>query len=128
MRPLILDFKIFRLEDEHPITYHYDSNQSLNVISLNGTIKPFIDIQTADIELMTKTKVERERDDDSFLAELGTKTEVLRERDDQEDMLLELQTKTFTTRERDDRDNLFEMMTKTRVQRERDDEHFAYNQ
>lgn len=128
MRPLILDFKTARLEDENPITYTYDSYQSLNVVTFNGQNKPFIDIRSTDLELMTKTKVERERDDDGFLAELGTKTEALRERDDREDLLLELQTKTFTTRERDDRDNLLEMMTKTRVQRERDDEHFVDNQ
>ena len=128
MQPLILDFKIARLEEENPIVYSYDHDQSLNIVSIDGQNKPFIDIQSSDVELMTKTKAERERDDDSFLTELGTKTEVLRERDDRADTLLELQTKTFTIRERDDRDNLFEMMTKTRMQRERDDEHSTDNQ
>lgn len=129
MRPLILDYKTPRLEAENPITYQYDINRSLNVVDIGGLIKPFIDLKATDIELMTKTKIQRESDDDSFVAELGTKTEVKRERDDRHDMILELGSKTLVARERDDRhDGILEMMTKTRVQRERDDEYLVDNQ
>jgi len=102
MKPLILDFKLPRLEAENPITYNYDPTSSLNVVSVNGLTKPFIDLKFSDIELMTKTRAERERDDDAFLSELGTKTEAHRERDDPSNNLLELETKTLQARERDD--------------------------
>jgi hypothetical protein len=129
MKPLILDFKIPRQEELNPVNYTYDPFEALNVIWANGIKKPFIDIDASDVELLTKTKVERERDDDQFLSELGSKTEVRRERDDRHDIILEMMTKTLTARERDDRDNeMLEMMTKTRAQRERDDEYFDHYQ
>jgi len=103
MKPLILDFKLPRNEDQNPVNYSYDPFESLNVICADGTKKPFIDLDASDVEIMTKTKVERERDDDQFLTELGTKTEMTRERDDRHDVILEMMTKTFTVRERDDR-------------------------
>jgi len=126
MRPLILDFKLSRSESENPITYRYDVDESLNVILVDGIKKPFIDIQSNDVELLTKTKIHRENDDDSFLSELGTKTEQLRERDDRHDTILELETKTLQSRERDDRhDEILEMNTNTRVFREANDQHFT---
>ncbi|WP_218859062.1 hypothetical protein HDF19_19705 [Mucilaginibacter sp. E4BP6] len=129
MKPLILDFKLPRYEEENPVTYTYDHAEALNVIWANGVKKPFIDIDASDVELLTKTKVERERDDDQFLSKLGTKTEAGREKNDSHDIILEMMTKTLTVRERDDRDNqMLEMMTKTRTQRERDDEYFDHYQ
>ena len=104
MKPLILDFKCLRSEDSTPISYRYCVAESLNVIEINGILKPFIDSNKDDLELMTKTKTNRERDDDHFLYELGTKTEIKRERDDLHDGLIELETKTFVAKERDDQD------------------------
>lgn len=102
MKHLILDFKICRHEEEATFPYEYDQESSMNVIAVNGEKKPFIDLKSTDIELITKTKVQRENDDDRFFSELGSKTEVKRERDDPRDTFLELMTKTFTVRERDD--------------------------
>lgn len=110
MRPLILDYKVSRSEDQHPILYEYDAAQSLNVVNIDGIAKPFIDANSSDVELMTKSKEVRESDDEHF-------------------SLLELSTKTLVARERDDerKDLLMELNTKTRVQREQDDEHFSHN-
>lgn len=110
MRPLILDYKVSRSEDQLPMLYEYDVAQSLNVIKIDGITKPFIDANPGDVELMTKSKEVRESDDEHF-------------------SLLELSTKTLVARERDDerKDFLMELTTKTRVQREQDDEHFNHN-
>ena len=107
MKPLILDFKETRTESKLTVIYQYDNESSLSTVVVSGEKKPFIDVETQDLEFMTKTKVHRENDDDHFLFELGTKTEVKRERDDYKDTYLELATKTLTTRERDDTKNSF---------------------
>jgi len=80
MKPLIFDYQILRSGEELPVTYEYDAQQCLNVININGLKKPFIDVNVNDVELMTKTKEDRERDDDhrSFL-ELETKSNAPRE-------------------------------------------------
>lgn len=105
MKPLILDFKLTRHETESSVIYKYDTLQSLSVVEINGKKIPFIQLEHIDLETMTKTKVYRENDDDTFLFELGTKTEVKREGDDPLDTFLELTTKTFVIRERDDNDS-----------------------
>lgn len=102
MKHLILDFKVCRQEEDCTLPYEYDQESSMNVITVKSEKKPFIELRSTDVELMTKTKVQRENDDDRFLGELGSKTEVRRERDDPRDTFLELMTKTFTVRERDD--------------------------
>jgi hypothetical protein len=107
MKPLILDFKETRTESNAAVVYEYDNESSLSTVVVNGEKKAFIDLETDDLEFLTKTKVHRENDDDHFLFELGTKTEVKRERDDYQDTVLELSTKTLTTRERDDTKNSF---------------------
>ncbi len=99
MRPLILDYATNRKEVAEP-KYTYDYSKSLNIISFNCRTLPFIDSNKEEISLLTKTKVERESDDEEIdLLELKTKTEVKRERDDENHSLIELETKTFVSRE-----------------------------
>lgn len=100
MRPLLLNYAIERT-GETQILYHYDFSKSLNVIDVNGDKIPFIDSDSSEISLLTKTKVQSESDDDNML-HLKTKTEVRQERDDNVKSLLEMTTKTFTRQERDD--------------------------
>ena len=102
MKPIILEYAEKRKGVINTV-YQYSFKESLNVINVNGKNKPFIDSNSSEISLLTKTKVKSERDDDEFnLLELETKTEVNQERDDEEQSLLELQTKTFVKQERDD--------------------------
>jgi len=110
MKPLILDYQVSRIEDERGVSYQYDNELKLNVVSSNGQIVPFIEMDQQTAELMTKTKgEEREGDDEHF-------------------SLMELMTKTLASRESDERAlNLLDLMTKTRAQRESDDEHFTHN-
>lgn len=102
MKPIILDYIESRQEINSFLHYEYDATTSMNMAKLDGVSKPFIDMHSNDLELLTKTRVRQESDDDHFLSELGTKTEVKHERDDPKDTFLELATKTFTIRERED--------------------------
>lgn len=102
MRPLILDFIEKRIEENSIINYEYDNSLSMNVIISNGEKKAFIDFQIADIELVTKTRAQRENDDNHSNSEIITSTKVSRERDDLTNSFLEVSTKTFTKRERED--------------------------
>lgn len=64
----------------------------MNVVKRGSTINLFIDLNGHTNEMVTKTKVERERDDEDFYhSELFTKSEVKRERDDEVSLLLELE-------------------------------------
>jgi hypothetical protein len=105
-KPVILHFAIPRKEDVRA-NYFYDYSKNLNVVEIDNNLVPFVDISVNDLELMTKTAVEREEDDDEF-------------------RMLELETKTFVEREEDDDDNFsklhLELLTKTKIQRESDDE------
>ena len=102
MKPIILDYAESRKGEVNTV-YKYDHLESLNIISVNGTKKPFIDSNKQDISLLTKTKVISESDDVEInLLELQTKTEVYQERDDEQNTFLELQTKTLVNQERDD--------------------------
>ena len=83
MKPLILDFAEKR-KGKIKTIYTYDFKKSLNVIEIDGKKKPFIDSNSEDVSLLTKTKVKSESDDDEFtLLELQTKTFVKQERDDE---------------------------------------------
>jgi hypothetical protein len=103
MKPLILDYQISRLVVGLPINYEYDYAESLNLLSIDGFKKPFIELTASDTEMVTQTRLMREGSDPNFsLSELATKTKVGGEKEDMHDMLLELQTKTLTAREKDD--------------------------
>lgn len=102
MKPLILDFKEVRVETNSMIIYEYDNASSMNVIAVNGKKIAFIDLDESDIELYTKTRAQRENDDNHFGFELITSTKIQRERDDLKNSYLEISTKTFTRRERED--------------------------
>jgi hypothetical protein len=123
MRPLILDYAIERTGDDKPI-FEYSNILSLNVVRTKNTIIPFIEIDNRNCEMQTKTRVQREQDDESIsLLEIATKTKIAREKDDENFSLLELSTKTEVRREQDDDHlTLLEITTKTFVNRERDDE------
>ena len=85
MKPLILDFCEPRVGDEKP-PYFYDESQDINVIELdNGELIPFIVSNSPGTELETKTEAKREQEDISpqLFLELITKTRVERERDDE---------------------------------------------
>jgi len=105
MRPLILDYATNRKDIPEP-KYSYDNTKSLNTISVNCKTIPFIDSKSDEISLLTKTKVNKESDDEDInLLELQTKTEIKRERDDENNSLIELETKTFVSREQDDEES-----------------------
>ncbi|HHU47743.1 MAG TPA: hypothetical protein PLB66_02900 [Bacteroidales bacterium] len=65
MRPIILDFAIERM-GEIKIVYKYNFFESLNVITINNKTKPFIDSNTEEISLLTKTRVKKESDDNNI--------------------------------------------------------------
>lgn len=103
MRPLILDYTTDRIGEYNPI-FEYDDLLSLNVVKTEKGIIPFMDIESSDLSVTTKTRVLGEADDYNICSlELETKTKVLQERDDDDIMqLLQLDTKTFTKQEADD--------------------------
>jgi hypothetical protein len=107
-KPIILDNAVKRSGDNKRV-FEYDYNLDLNIIQKGSIKKIFIDLNHYSNEMLTKTAVERERDDedDVHIKELLSKTEVKRERDDEEISLLELQTKSFIKRERDDEEQVF---------------------
>ena len=102
MKPLILDYKISRTENNNPIIYSYSYETSMNMILIKDRYKPFIDVNCFDLEFQTKTRMHRENDDDQFFQTFGTETKVARETSDNTNDLIELVTKTFVKRERDD--------------------------
>ncbi len=102
MKPLILDYSESR-KGEIVISYHYNFQESINMILINGISTPFIDSDAGDISLITKTKVKSETDDDGYsILELETKSFSKQESDDESVSMLELQTKTLVKQERDD--------------------------
>jgi hypothetical protein len=104
-KPPILNFACSRNAVNQGKPFFYDSALNLNLIEINGSAVPFVDIPTTPVpELYTKTEADREDDEEGA-------------------GLLELQTKTLVHREDDDDDyRLLELLTKTRVERESDDE------
>ena len=102
MRPLILDYAVDR-KQEGQVIFSYDNTLNLNVVRTGEKANPYVDADTAGLELTTVTKVKNEGNDVSYnMLELLTKTDVVRERDDQKQSeCLELITKTSVERERD---------------------------
>lgn len=106
---------------------YYSPTLDMWVVDSPAGVKPIIS-QGALSELLTKTKVNAEQDDEaSWQLELMTKTYQKVESDDEPAYvhdLLQLMTKTDTTTERDDRsdvNHLLELITKTNVELEHDD-------
>lgn len=122
-RPLLLDFEVPRI-GEKDVPYSYDNVLDINVVEKEGSKIPYISYGSNQAELLTKTEVDREQDEDVInCLELQTKTNAQREHDDEVMNCLELSTKTAVPREQDDESfNLLELYTKTRAERERDDE------
>lgn len=106
-RPILLDNACTRstIDDKH--IFIYDIQSDINVIKTEEGTIPFISLGQASIEAQTETRVQRESDDIEYnTMELMTKTEVLRERDDEQSFFsAELFSKTFVDRERDDEDD-----------------------
>jgi hypothetical protein len=102
MYPLIMRFAVSRTDSEE-VLYKYDYSRNLSVVKTKTGDTPFIDLNSQ-AELVTKTEVKRERDDEERrgILELDTKTKIQRERDDKNIGFLELTTKTDVKRERDD--------------------------
>lgn len=102
MKPLILEYAVKR-KGEIKTFYKYDYSASLNIIEVENTKRAYIDSDSNDIALLTKTRVRSESDDaDINGLELRTKTEVNQERDDDHKLMLDLATKTLVSQERDD--------------------------
>jgi len=106
-RPIILDYAVDRNGSDNKC-FKYDYSKDMNVVNKGNSIIPFIDSGNNAVEIVTKTKVKRESDDEAYsnLLELSTKTEVDRESDDEETSQEEIFTKTFVERERDDEDDI----------------------
>ena len=104
-RPPILNFACLRNNVNQHKPFFYDASLNLNLIEINGSVVPFVDIPPMSIpEMYTKTEADREDDEESVgLAELKTLTRVEREDDDEDYRLLELFTKTDAIRENDDK-------------------------
>lgn len=103
-KPPILNFACSRSAGNQGKPFFYDPSLNLNLIEVNGSVIPFVDVPTTPSpELYTKTEANREDDDEGAeLLELQTKTRVHREDDDDDYRLLELLTKTKVERESDD--------------------------
>ncbi len=102
MRPLILDYKTIRINPEVESVFEYDPYEGMNMIVVNNITKPFIESTTAEVLLLTRTRVKTEMDDNSSLIELLTKTKVKNEQDDLTIDHIELSTKTLVKTENDD--------------------------
>lgn len=80
--------------------YYYDEKLNLNLINIGDQIIPYIKAPQLSAELLTKTRIERESDEN---AESLTKTCTDREQDDHDPyMFLDVFTKTKIARESDD--------------------------
>lgn len=116
---------------EREIPGYYCERQQMWVIDTVEGPQPIIDERTLS-QLLTKTRVNDEDDDDTYLAlELMTKTLQQLEGDDDRtygpNSLLQLLTKTDTIEEADDNfeaNHLLELVTKTNTQQEADDDGF----
>lgn len=116
---------------EREIPGYYCELQRMWVVETKRGPQPIIDEWVLP-QLLTKTRVSDEEDNDTYLAlELMTKTLQQLEGDDDRAYgpsgLLQLLTKTETIREADDNfeaNHLLELVTKTRTQRETDDDGF----
>ena len=120
MKPILFNYAYSQKEDDfRMVVYDYD----LDLNKIDGkTVK---DRAQFDSTYVTKTKVQRESDDDSNqLLAAVTKTDVQREVDDESsNALIANVTKTNERRESDDApmDSLMMLLTKTEQQRESDE-------
>lgn len=119
-------------EDQLP--GYYCDEQQMWVVDTEQGVLPIINEQALS-QLMTKTRVNNEEDDDNYLAlELITKTHQQLESDDDTrpmgcNNLLQLVTKTDSIQEVDDNysaSQLLELVTKTKVEQEADDDGFQF--
>ena len=102
MRPFIVRFGEKRREGV-PLPGRYCEDRSVWTIQTDTESIPLIQAKAQIKELLTKTKVARERDDQGALeSELKTKTFVERERDDDGSWINEFLTKTKIEREKDE--------------------------
>lgn len=103
-KPPVLNFACSTNTANHEKPFFYDSELNLNLIEINGSKIPFVDITPIMTpELYTKTETRREDDEEGVrLVDLLTKTAAQREKDDDDNMHLELLTKTKVIREDDD--------------------------
>lgn len=113
---------------------YYCEQQQMWVVDTEQGVLPIINEQALS-QLLTKTRVHEEEDDDSYLAlELMTKTHQQVESDDDTrptgyNNLLQLATKTESIQEVDDNysaSQLLELVTKTKVEQEADDDGFRF--
>lgn len=90
MKSVILDYAIGRKEEAQTI-YQYNYEESLNTISINNRKVTYINSNSKDISLQTKTLVISESDDDDNIniIELQTKTKIAQESDDEFNLFLE---------------------------------------
>ena len=92
----------------HSIPGHYSDDLEVWVEESSGKVVPLVESQRALTELVTKTLVQQEQDDDlppgRIVCELATKTDVRQESDDRSpsEFALELATKTSHNIEHDD--------------------------
>ncbi|WP_448724169.1 hypothetical protein [Pseudomonas farris] len=125
--PFLASAAIPRTGDDE-IPGYYSTELDMWVVNTTDGIAPVI-AEGALSELMTKTKVNLEQDDEApWQLDLLTKTFHNTESDDNHtggsNELLQLVTKTDTTQERDDRcgvNHILELITKTNVELEHDD-------
>jgi hypothetical protein len=126
--PFLARFAISRTGDDQ-LPGYYSSALDMWVVDTKDGPTPVIN-HGALAELVTKTKVNAEQDDEGFCAlhELKTFTDVKAEGVDSPahmNQLLELSSKTFIKVESDDAgdqfNHLLELVTKTNVELERDD-------
>lgn len=126
--PFLARFAIPRTGDDK-LPGYYSTVMDMWVVDTKDGPTPVIN-HGALAELVTKTKVNAEQDDEGFYAlhELKTFTDVQAEGVDSPaymNQLLELSTKTFIQVERDDAgdefNHLLELVTKTNAELERDD-------
>lgn len=119
-------------EDQLP--GYYCDDQQMWVVETEQGVLPIINEQALS-QLMTKTRVHNEEDDDNIFAlELITKTHQQIESDDDTgprgcNNLLQLVTKTDSVQEVDDNYSacqLLELVTKTKVEQEADDDGFQF--
>lgn len=104
LRPLLAEFAVERI-GTNEIPGRYSELRDVWVVEGEFGVRPIINNSCLS-ELITKTKVQAEEDDENFfLLETVTKTDIVAEQDDKvRDMnhLLELTTKTHAELEQDD--------------------------
>jgi hypothetical protein len=106
IKPLIFDYKEVLVDSKCNSVYCYDHDLSLNVVMKDGEKITFISLGIPATELVTKTRVKQEQDDQQSQLELLTKTKVKAEQDDYSNLYLEMVTKTFVKQETDDERSL----------------------